>query len=367
VEIDERERLPPNSAICDLRDPAEQALGRPCQAGGMGTSELSKTGDGERGLIYAFVLDGEGGTKTLDWEGVRSWTPTDGTLWVHLDYSDDEAKRWLMERSAIDAIAVEAMLDNDPRPSVTQFGDAVMMVLRGVNLNQGAEPEDMVSMRVWAQPERVITLRRRHVRVLTQVAAALGRGAGPKNASELLVALVEQVLEPVVKCVATLDDEIDACEELALAGDGVDPRSRLTAYRRTAVALRRFIGPQREAWSKLALLALPWVSEIDREQLELAANRLARSFEELEAARDRASVTHEELSSRVGELTNKRLYLLSIVTAVFLPLGFLTSLLGVNVGGVPGSSTEWGFWALCAAFAVAVLLQLRYFKRKGWL
>jgi zinc transporter len=167
--------------------------------------------------------------------------------------------------------------------------------------------------------------------------------------------------------VATLDDEIDACEELALAGAGPELRGRLTAYRRTAVALRRFIGPQREAWSKLALLVLPWVSERDREQLELAANRLARSFEELEAARDRASVTHEELSSRVGELTNKRLYLLSIVTAVFLPLGFLTSLLGVNVGGVPGTSTRWGFWVLCAGFVVAVVLQLRYFKRKGWL
>lgn len=333
----------------------------------MGLKELATTGDGDRGLVYAFVLDGRGGTATLDWEGVRQWKPADGTLWVHLDYSDAETRRWLTERSTVDPIALEAMLESDPRPSVNQFDDAVMLILRGVNLNQGAEPEDMVSMRVWAQPERVITLRRRHVRVLSQVAAALAKGNGPKNTSELVVALVEQVLEPVVKCVATLDDEIDACEEQALADEGKDMRGRLTAYRRTAVALRRFVGPQREAWSKLAALDLPWVSAIDREQLELAANRLARSFEELEAARDRASVTHEELSSRVGELTNKRLYVLSIVTAVFLPLGFLTSLLGVNVGGVPGSSTKWGFWVLCALFVVAVLLQLRYFKRKGWL
>lgn len=329
--------------------------------------ELATTGDGERGLVYAFVLDGRGGSKRLDWGGVRGWRPADGTLWVHLDYSDAETKRWLTERSTVDPIALEAMLESDPRPSVNQFGDAVMLVLRGVNLNQGAEPEDMVSMRVWAQPERVITLRRRHVRVLTQVAAALEKGTGPNNASELVVALVEQVLEPVVTCVATLDDEIDACEEQALAEEGRDMRGKLTAYRRTAVALRRFVGPQREAWSKLAVLELRWLSEIDREQLELAANRLARTFEELEAARDRAAVTHEELSSRVGELTNKRLYVLSIITAVFLPLGFVTSLLGVNVGGVPGSTTRWGFWALCALFALAVWLQLRFFKRKGWL
>lgn len=334
---------------------------------GQRSKELATTGDGEQGLVYAFVLDGRGGTSKLDWAGVRAWKPSDGTLWVHLDYSDPETKRWLAERSTVDPIALEGMLESDPRPSVNQFGDAVMLVLRGVNLNQGAEPEDMVSMRVWAQPERVISLRRRHVRVLTQVATALERGSGPKNSGELVVALVEQVLEPVVKCVATLDDEIDACEEQALAEAGQDLRGRLTAYRRTAVALRRFVGPQREAWSKLAELALPWLGEIDREQLELAANRLARTFEELEAARERAAVTHEELSSRVGELTNKRLYVLSIITAVFLPLGFVTSLLGVNVGGVPGSTTRWGFWFLCGLFALAVWLQLRFFKRKGWL
>lgn len=332
----------------------------------MGTTKLSEA-PAESGLIYAFVLDGKGGARTLGWEGVRAWRPEDGTLWLHLDYSDEVTMKWLAERSSIDPIAREGLVDGDPRPSATAFHDAVMVILRGINLNQGAEPEDMVSMRVWAQAERVITLRRRHVRVLTQVAAALAKGAGPKNASELLVALVEQVLAPVVKCVATLDDEIDACEEQALAGDGKDLRAKLTSYRRTAVALRRFIGPQREAWAKLSQLQLPWVKEIDREQLELAADQLARSFEELEAARERASVTHEELSSRVGELTNKRLYVLSMVTAIFLPLGFVTSLLGVNVGGVPGASTSWGFWALCLLFAALVGLQLRYFKRKGWL
>lgn len=333
----------------------------------MGTTELSGDDAAESGLVYAFVLDGEGGARTLDWEGVRRWRPDDGALWVHLDYSHPTSATWLAERSSIDPNAREGLLDQDPRPSATQFNDAVMLILRGVNLNQGAEPEDMVSMRVWAQAERLITLRRRHIRVLSQLAAALERGSGPRTTGELLVALVEQVLEPVVACVATLDDEIDACEEQALAGHAADLRSRLTAYRRTAVALRRFIGPQREAWNKLAQLGLGWIREDDREQLALAANRLARTFEELEAARDRASVTHEELTSRIGELANKRLYLLSIVTAVFLPLGFVTSLLGVNVGGVPGVTSRWGFWVLCCLFAVAVVVQLRFFKRKGWL
>ncbi|HRC58894.1 MAG: zinc transporter ZntB [Myxococcales bacterium] len=343
--------LPPHQGVAANDEGAGKVL-----ASGMGP-----------GLVYAFLLDGRGGAQTLTWEAVRAWRPEQGVLWVHLDYSHEVVARWLAERSSLDETSREALLDHDPRPSVSMHDDGVLLILRGINLNQGAEPEDMVSLRVWAQGERVITLRRRSVRVLREVALALVRGTGARTAGELLVELVSKILDPAVKCVATLDDEIDACEEQALAEQTPDLRARLTAYRRTSVMLRRFLAPQREAWSRLPQLAVPWLTEDDRESLALAADRLARSFEELEAARDRAAVTHEELSSRVGELTNKRLYLLSVITAVFLPLGFVTSLLGVNVGGVPGSSTSWGFWLLCSLFAIGVVAQLRFFKWRGWL
>ena len=72
------------------------------------------------------------------------------------------------------------------------------------------------------------------------------------------------------------------------------------------------------------------------------------------------------VESRLTELTNQRLYLLSMITAVFLPLGFVTSLLGVNVGGVPLQQQQWAFWALCGAFVVGVSCQLWFFRRRGW-
>ena len=109
------------------------------------------------------------------------------------------------------------------------------------------------------------------------------------------------------------------------------------------------------------------VADCDQTLEAEAADRLTRTVEELDAARDRAAVTHEEMASRVGELTNQRLYVLSIITAIFLPLGFITSLLGVNVGGVPGQHVEWGFWLLCGLFAVGLGIQLWLFRRWKWL
>jgi zinc transporter len=112
---------------------------------------------------------------------------------------------------------------------------------------------------------------------------------------------------------------------------------------------------------------MPWLVDRHRAEITETTDRMMRAIEELDAARDRAAVTQEELSSRMGELTNQRLYILSIITAVFLPLGFVCSLLGVNVGGVPLQTKEWAFWALLGVFVVGVAIQVYIFRKRGWL
>lgn len=63
----------------------------------------------------------------------------------------------------------------------------------------------------------------------------------------------------------------------------------------------------------------------------------------MESARERTAVTSEELSNRLAEQMNRTMCTLSIVAAIFLPLGLLTGLLGINVGGIPGTEAPWAF------------------------
>lgn len=321
----------------------------------------------ETGLQHAFLLDGKGGAKALDWEGVRAWKPGDGVLWVNLDYSLADAQTWLDDEAGIDLLMREALLEPDPRPRATPHGEHLLVIARGINMNEGSEPEHMISVRAWIEPQRIITMRRRASRSLKALANAVEKGKGPTTAGGLLVELVEHVVEHVVARVDKLGDEIAACEDEVLDGRGKNLRARLADLRRRAIQLRRFLAPQREALGKLAQVALPWFHDAHHERVAEAAGRMTRTIEELEAARDRASVTQEELSSMASELTNRRLYVLSIITAVFLPLGFVCSLLGVNVGGVPLQKEDWAFWALIGMFAIGVGLQLYFFKKRGWM
>jgi zinc transporter len=321
---------------------------------------------GHTGLAHAYLLDGRGGREPLDWNGVERWTPDAGALWLNLDYSAPDTQRWLDHHAGIDPVIRDALLDDDPRPRAVAHGDALLLIVRAINLNEGAAPEDMLSIRAWIQPRRVLTLRHRKSRSLKTIAAELDRGTGPTSASELTALLVERVLEFVVTRVDTLGDAIAACEDQVLGDTRGELRGQLADHRRRAIALRRFLAPQREAFARLAQVQVPWLDANARSRIVETADRMTRTVEELDAARDRAAVTQEELQSKIGEATSQRLYVLSVITAVFLPLGFVCSLLGVNVGGVPLQHDDWAFWVLCGVFVVVVAVQIWFFRRRGW-
>ncbi len=321
------------------------------------------------GLLHAYILDGKGrGKKLEDLSEVTRWKPIDGVLWVNLDYASPEAATWLNDKSNIDTVMREALTDNDPRPRIALHGEDLLIIARGINLNQGAEPEDMVSIRVYVETGRIVTLRHRPSRTLKSLAADLERGQGPKDLPDMLVQLVDRIVDHIVHRVDGLSDSIAALEDQVLteARPG-HLRAKIADHRRGAIALRRFLAPQREAFLKLTTVAFPQFTSVHREQFAEQADRMARTVEELDAARDRASVTQEELTSRMSELTNQRLYVLSMITAVFLPLGFVCGLLGVNVGGVPFKEDDWAFWALIGAFLVFVWIQFYIFRKRGWM
>jgi zinc transporter len=60
------------------------------------------------------------------------------------------------------------------------------------------------------------------------------------------------------------------------------------------------------------------------------------------------------------------MYMLSVLAAIFLPLGFLTGLLGINVGGFPGAENPWAFLLFLLFLAGIVVVQMLWFKRKKW-
>lgn len=325
--------------------------------------DMASTG----GLIFACTLDGRGGAAGLDWEGVARWTPDAGVLWVHLDYAANGSAEWIREKSGLDAVTCQALTAPETRPRSVAAQGGLLLILRGVNLNPDAEPDDMVSLRLWIEERRIVTLRHRRLKSVEAVRQALGAGSGPTNAAEFLADILDELLTRTGRLVSGVDDRIDALEDQVVTAQSNELRPALAALRRQAISLRRYLAPQRDVINRLQGERLGWLNESDRTHLRELADRIVRQVEDLDSVRERAAVTQEELSSRLSERTNRIIYVLAIVTAIFLPLGLITGLLGVNVGGVPGADEPWAFAELCAILLGVGVVQVLFLRKIKWL
>lgn len=323
------------------------------------------------GLIWAYHVDGRGRGTPLDWAdiepGAETQRPDDGYVWIHFDLRAASAVEWIRDRSGLSELAAGALMLDETRPRSTAVGDALLMILRGVNLNPGADPEDMVSIRVWAEGKRVITIRRRRIIAASALRELVEAGRGPRNVGAFVHDLSSHLVERMAAVIGELDEQLDDVEEATTLGIDATIRGRLVELRRQAIALRRYLAPQRDALARLSTERIEWLGDTERLQLREVHDRTVRFVEDLDEARERAAVTQEQIASQLAEQLNERMYALSIVAGIFLPLSFATGLLGINVAGMPGAETSWAFDAVCAGLVVMAIGELWLFRRLGWL
>jgi len=326
-------------------------------------SEKMKNGGG---LIYAYVLDGTGGGRQLEMSDIESWTPEDGVLWVHLNYTSEDARQWLQNSAGLQELVVDALLMEETRPRATTIDNGLLIALRGINMNPGAEPDDMVSIRLWVDNERIISTRERVLLSVRDIVERLDAGKGPADTADFLVTLADRIVWRMSDTVEQCEDLVADLEDQVLDANSSSLRFDLANLRRQTITLRRYLAPQRDAFAKLITEKITWLDDDSRMRLREVGDRLIRHIEDLDAVRERAAVTQEELLSRLSDQMNTRMYVLSIVAAIFLPLGFLTGLLGINVGGIPGTENPWAFLIISLFIVGILVVQMLWFRWKKW-
>jgi zinc transporter len=319
--------------------------------------------DDGNGLIFAFALDGEERGKELGWDDVARLHARGVPLWIHLDRTSEGAATWLAESSGLAPIVQDALLAEETRPRSTALGDGLLVILRGVNLNPGADPEDMVALRTWLEATLLVSVRARKLMAVQDLREELIAGRGPRRVGDLLVEIADRLTDRMGPVIGTLDDRVDTLEDELLGMSSEDLRSTLGDLRRQAISLRRYIGPQREVLSRLQAERTDFLNDGDRLHLREIGDRCTRYVEDLDAARERAAVLHEELAARLAERMNRTMFLLSLIATVFLPLGFITGLLGINVGGIPGTDDPWAFAIVTVALVVLAGAEALLFRR----
>ncbi len=316
--------------------------------------------------------------SALDFNGKKLNAPEKGlddewSGWVRLDATKADCREALVALLPdVDEVIIGGLLTDETRPRIEEIDSnslsgGLMMILRAANYNPGKNPHDMAAIRIWADGKRFVTIQRQSILTLEDVQKKIERPTVPvMKTGMLLAAICNRLLERLEPALRELDDSIAQLEDKVFHDADHALSEQLSGYRRQAMVFKRHIAPQLEVLGRLRTLPLPWIEEQDRFFFADAHDHFLRFVEGLDAVRDRCQIMREELNVEMGNILNQRMYTLSIVSVIFLPLGVLTGLLGVNLAGIPFAENPDAFNVFGGLLIAVVVLVLALLKKRKW-
>ena len=311
--------------------------------------------------VHGVVLNGDGSATPLE-EASSPKKP----LWLHLDYSMPDCARTLEVLGLSDNV-IDSLVRTTTRPRTIAEKGGFVIFLRAVNLNPGDDPDDMVSLRVWLEPNRLVTVRQRKVFSIQDIRRQMETGNGPQDLQELFILIVERLADRIAEYVDSIEERVGEFEESVETSNSNEIRVAVSSLRRQSAMVRRYLAPQRDALDSFHRQCRDILSDRLVFELQEQTDRIIRYVEDLDLVRERCLVLQEELMNRIAQEQNARMYVLSIVAAVFLPISFVTGLFGMNVAGLPGLEAPSAFTLVAGVMTGIAVGIVVYFRLKKWL
>ncbi|MDR2901852.1 MAG: hypothetical protein LBU87_01920 [Lactobacillales bacterium] len=318
---------------------------------------------------FCFQLKENEKGKRIDLKDIKKYPKA--KLWIHLDYQKEKSHDFVRHLNLGKSITND-LLDPETSPHYFLGKTGLMVIMRGVNMQKNAEIDDMISLRIWIDAKRIITLSHRHIAALDDITHAIKKGKGPKSPMDCFLTIAGHMTEGIANAAVKIDDKVDEIEDVIVAAGETsmmankELRMNLSSLRHDIIGLRRYLVPQLEMLRVLKSATHPLIVPEDSEQLNAIFIDLLKAVEDLNFARDHSNVSQEELDSKINISISQTMYIMSIVMVIFTPLTFITGLLGANIGGIPFGENTYGFLFICLFLILMAVVQIIVIKKMRW-
>jgi zinc transporter len=317
-------------------------------------------GSDKVGLVWAYLFQAGQPPRAISSddaaERLRQPAAPGEFFWLHVSLSHAASERWVNEHLPLASAFRESLHHSQALASSTTrvelVDDSVVAVLNDVQFF-AAESSAASTVSLSADSRMLVTARTTPLRSVDRLREAVKRGDQFRSPANLVAHLLRDQADVLVEIVREVTGHVDAVEDQLFGGRTGSNRLALGSLRRRLVRLQRLLAPEPAALFRLLNRPPVWIGSADVEDLRQSAEELAAAVADSVALVERVKLLQEELFALVSEQTNRTLFVLTVVTVLALPATIVSSLLGMNIAGLPLQKTEGGFW-LVAGFAALV-------------
>jgi magnesium transporter len=304
-------------------------------------------------------------------EGEAGARPPKGgeRLWVDVVAPTPEELGLLRERFDLHPVAIDACLHVDQRPKLEEYRDQLFVVLHRLIIPNGTdETLSSVELHCFLGKDYLITIQDAELGEVRAVRERLlsERSLLDRSLVYAYYLICERLSHSNFDALDVLFDTVESIEESVLKQDDPDVLPKLFLAKRRLGGARRLIVPQREVMSLLLESGTPFVDERARPYFRRVLDMLMRMSEAIDTQREILSNVLEAHLSIVSNRTNDIMKSLTLLSAIFLPLSFVTGFFGQNFSHLPFDNVAlmWTGLSLCLALPVGMLV---WFKSRRWL
>jgi magnesium transporter len=298
---------------------------------------------------------------------LQSLISSPGFLWLDLMGEPEEQIRALRTTFELDRVSLEEAIDISLLPRMDEHDGYLFVVLNGLVTGAGQRLATS-EIDIFIAERFLVTIHRDPFPAVDWLQAPSNSVSTthldtPAHVAAFIAQIGTRRYLPLLEA---LEERIEVLEEMAMSSD---PRTltEVHALRRDVGLIRRSVGPQRDVFNELAESLHPAIDAGAARAFDRVFDHHLKIVDSLDGARSLLSSVLETHRGAVADQTNEIIRLLTVFSAIMLPMSVITGMWGMNFIQVPGADWEWGFLALVAAMLLFGFGLWIYFGRRGFI
>ena len=314
-------------------------------------------------LIHSYLFSGDGIGKEIDRESALEWlkntnNTTSEFIWLHFSNPHGIGKNWLEYIEL--PIAFKGVLHEERRSSrLSHSHHGIFAVMNDVTYDPVHRKQpDVSTLWISIRQRWLLSAWDNPLRSVEQLLSLILAENTFHNPLTLVIQLLSNQADVLANILRNISNTANSIEKRLVAGE-LPKRASLGGMRRELIRLQRLLAPEPSSLFRLVNRPPNWVREEDIDYLHLATENFSVAVRDMDSLQERIELLEDEIVARVGEKTNRSLFILTSVTVIALPMTLVAALFGMNVGGVPFKDSNYGFiyiFLLSAVFTLGASL-----------
>jgi magnesium transporter len=343
---------------------------------GMGPGALVHIGDQkmERVVIQLIDYDDSGyflEKQTEDVAELAAAIQSPSITWINvIGLHQVDFIKSIGETFDIHPLLVEDILNTDQRPRMEQFEKYMFLVLKMMHWDEAGSYIESEQLSIILAPTYVLTFQEQERDVFDPLRMRLREGLGRARTSGtdyLAYAILDLVVDRYFLILENLGDKIDVVEEELTELSSSDTLHHIHTLKRETLFLRKSVWPLRELLSGLQRGESGLFQQDTLIFLRDVYEHTIQVIDTVETFRDLTAGMLDIYLSTASNRMNEIMKILTVISTIFIPLTFITSLYGMNFHFMPELQWRWGYPLVWVIMLITAVTLLAFFRRREWL